>query len=372
MRRSHIGLWPPWQVGDRSQKWAKSFCASEGGGGARLVTVQSAAKQTALEEYLSRQNAFDLATLEYLWLDGSDEQYDPHLPGNNTYDSSVFCWGQNERNQSNFNLLTFTNWAAGQPVKPPPPLKNNATCIQLHADCGKWSNEPCSKANAVVCLRRQRWSPEKVQEVVEKLVESQINSARLSFILKKLQKTNELLQEYGRQSKETNEQLQKTIEQLQEEGRKNMKTNEKMQREIEKLTKSPVPLGFIYVQLPKEKSPQEIWSSEIKWTDVSSTYECIFFRVVGSKTQTFGKVQEDFLPYIDKVSYFCQGKYGTNSPCSYVTEAHIPRGGGWSGDLYTAIKFKKPGNDNQSISFHFSGGEVRPRNMAVRVWKRTE
>ena len=168
-----------------------------------------------------------------------------------------------------------------------------------------------------------------------------------------------------------NEKLQKTNEQLQEDSRRNRETNEKLQKEFEKLTKNPVPIGFIYVQLPKEKSPQEIWSiGEIKWTDVSSSYESIFFRVVGSKTETFGNIQEDFSPYIDKVSFYCQGdKKGV--PCSYVTEAHIPRGGGWSGDLYTVMKFKGPGNDNESISFHFSGGEVRPRNMAVRVWKRT-
>ncbi|KAH9388470.1 hypothetical protein TYRP_023438, partial [Tyrophagus putrescentiae] len=80
-------------------KNGRKFFASESDS-SRLVTVQSQAEQTALEGYLSRQNAFDLATLEYLWLDGSDEQYDPHLL-NNTYDSSVFAGAQNERNQNN-------------------------------------------------------------------------------------------------------------------------------------------------------------------------------------------------------------------------------------------------------------------------------
>ncbi len=394
-------------MGDQSHKWAKRFCASEGGG-ARLVTVQSAAEQTALEEYLFRQNAFDLATLEYLWLDGRDVQYDPHLPGNNTYDSSVFRWGQNEKNQKNLSLITFTNWAPGQPVKP---LENNATCIQFHADCGKWSNEPCSKANAVVCVQKQRWSPEKVQEVVEKLVKSQKNLATLGFMLEKMQKTIAQLQEDGRQSKETNEKLQRTIEQLERDDRQsretneqlqrrieqlqgvdrqNSETNEKMQKKIEKLTKNPVPLGFIYVQLPKEKSPQEIWPPELQWTDTSSSYESTFFRVAGTKAAPFGAVQEDFSPFIDQVSYencIYDQTWGTTAcqnifPFEWNTKLDRESPSSWSGRVLTSHRYSSTNSfstheNNRTtmwtgtLKFHSVGGEVRPKNMAVKVWKRT-
>ncbi len=205
--------------------------------------------------------------------------------------------------------MSFTNWAPNNPKTSSSSTAN--ICVQMNSDelvRGKWANEPCTKKNLVVCERKQKWTLEKMQEVIERQHEQN----------EKLQKTIEQLQGEGKENREANEQLQKTIEQLQKEGKRNRETNEKMQREIEKLTKNHIPIGFVYVQLPKEKSPQEIWSSEIKWTDVSSTCENIFFRVVGSKTEAFGKVQEDFSPYIDKVSYFCQGKYETNSACSYA------------------------------------------------------
>ncbi|KAH9395941.1 hypothetical protein TYRP_020356 [Tyrophagus putrescentiae] len=63
---------------------------------------------------------------------------------------------------------------------------------------------------------------------------------------------------------------------------------------------NPVPLGFIYVQLPNQNSPQEIWPWMI-WTDDSKQYDSTFFRVAGSKAEAFGKVQEDFSPYIDEI-----------------------------------------------------------------------
>ncbi|KAH9399996.1 hypothetical protein TYRP_001550 [Tyrophagus putrescentiae] len=118
---------------------------------------------------------------------------------------------------------------------------------------------------------------------------------------------------------------------LQGVNKKSKETISLMQGDIENLNKNPVPLGFIYVQLPKEKSPSEIWASAgLTWTDISASFNSTFF-----------------------------------------SRAKVPRGGGWSGDLYTVKKFKGLGEENGSISFHFSGGEVRPRNMAVKVWKRT-
>ena len=325
-------------VGEQSHYWARKYC-DDGTGSSRLVTLQSAAEQAAIDTYLTRlEKNLSLAIPQYLWLDGSDRQYDQKL--NSTYNSSAFNWeGSEEENSTILTPLTFTNWAPGQPVKPNTTYLHLAfpTCIQMHAYFRTWSNENCSSPNAVFCTRPQHWSLEKVQEVVEE--------------------------------------LQGTVQQLQEVNKKIKETISLMQGEIENLNKNPVPIGFIYVQLPKEQSPQEIWASAgLTWTDISDSFNSTFFRVVGSQAEEFGEVQEEFLPYIDQVSHFCQGgnNRANNSPnCSYVTQAKLPRGGGWSEDLYTAKKFKGLGEENGSISFHFSGGEVRPKNMAVRVWKRT-
>ncbi len=178
-----------------------------------------------------------MAIVDNIWLNAKSDNF------------HVFHWKDGRP-------LTFTKWAPGNPK-----TKNvNAdNCLQMHAEDelrGRWSNEPCAKKNLVVCEQRQKWDLEKIQELIE------------------------IMQERG--------------EKLQE-------TNKQQQEQIEKLTKNSVPLGFIYVQLPKEKSPQEIWSGELKWTDISSTYDSVFFRVAGSKTEAFGKVQEEFAPYIDEV-----------------------------------------------------------------------
>ncbi|KAH9399995.1 hypothetical protein TYRP_001549 [Tyrophagus putrescentiae] len=234
----------------------ESFCASESDS-SRLVTVQSQAEQTALEEYLSRQNAFDLATLEYLWLDGRDVQYDPHLPQQHLRQLR-FSLGPNERKPEHLSLpLTFTNWAAGQPAKPlenPPafsctPIAASGAMSRAQRKCR------CLYAKAAVVAGKGPGGGRETEII-------------------------ELFQEEGRQIKK--------------------QMNDA--REIEKLTKNPVPIGFIYVQLPKEKSPQEIWSSELKWTDISTTYESIFFRVAGNQAAAFGTVQEEFFLY-DEVTY---------------------------------------------------------------------
>lgn len=137
---------------------------------------------------------------------------------------------------------------------------------------------------------------------------------------------------------------------------------EKMQEKIETMMHNPVPLGFIYVQLPNQYSPQEIWPWMI-WTDDSKLYDSTFFRVAGSKAEAFGKVQEDFSPYIDEIWSPCVDN------CNYTTKVKFSRAGGWSGDIYTAIEYQG-GNKNETLNFHMAGGEVRPRNMAVKVWRR--
>ncbi len=188
----------------------------------------------------------------------------------------------------------FKNWAPENPKILP------NTCIQMHAERelqGKWSNEPCAKKNLVLCERRQKWSLEKMQDMIETMMHNS------------------------------------------------------------------VPPGFIYVQLPNLSSPQELWPLN-SWVDISSSYDSTFFRVVGSKAEAFGKVQEEFSPYIDEIQRFCQ-----SAPCVYTNKVKLSRTGGWSGDIYTALEYQG-GNNNESLNFHMAGGEVRPRNMAVKVWRR--
>ncbi len=153
--------------------------------------------------------------------------------------------------------------------------------------------------------------------------------------------------------------------------RKQTWSNAKMQEIIETMLKNPVPISFIYVQLPKEKSPQEIWPW-MSWSDVSDQYDSTFFRVAGNKAEAFGTVQEEFSPYIDEI----KSNVRDGSSSSYTFDAKISRNGGWTGDVLTAYVLEVPSNGNFNpyrgyLNFHTAAGEVRPRNMAVKVWKRT-
>lgn len=62
---------------------------------------------------------------------------------------------------------------------------------------------------------------------------------------------------------------------------------------MNKLESNPIPIGFIYVQLPHQSEPNEIWSN-VKWQEVTSQYANLFFRVEGDKTKKFnGGTQEE-------------------------------------------------------------------------------
>ena len=240
--------------------------------------------------------------MEDFWLGGSDELYDQyHLP---QYNSSSFTWDRDSNQKK--APLTFTNWALDQPKKPWSKFEN--TCIKLHADCGKWSNELCARRHLVICEKAQSWPLQKLQQVLVDLV------------------------------------LQ------------------------------PVPIGFIYVQLPKEKSPEELWPGQMLWTDVSSVYDGVFFRVENEgKSAPFGEVQQEFSPLLDQIQYsYCTGDY-----CPTQKEkATISReSGGWTGQIVAARLHSSRSPwalwTNEYLDFHTSVGEVRPRNMAIKVWKRT-
>jgi hypothetical protein len=127
--------------------------------------------------------------------------------------------------------------------------------------------------------------------------------------------------------------------------------------------KNPFPIGFIYVQLPKEKSPTEIWSWMI-WKDVTSDYAGLFFRAEGGEAVSFGQIQQESAPRLVEVNTHL----GSLNPELYDAATPV---GAWSNYVFTGAHPGAPPDDHMYIKFQMSDGEVRPRNMAIRVWKRT-
>jgi len=212
--------------------------------------------------------------------------------------------------------LSFTNWDNGSPSN-----TADKACVQLipeGSSIGKWANAPCSKKNLAVCQKMQTWS--------HSLMQKTLLDAR----------------------KELND----TIEDLR-------KQINNQQSTIHNLKQNPVPIGFIYVQLPTEKSPTEIWPW-MTWNDVSYAYAGVFFRVTGGEAASFGQVQKENSPRLVRVN-----RYDLNIRTSSAIDV-FP-----NGEKSSIIDAEISRNRDRGLQFTVSGGEVRPRNMAIRVWKRT-
>jgi hypothetical protein len=121
---------------------------------------------------------------------------------------------------------------------------------------------------------------------------------------------------------------------------------------------NPVPIGFIYVQLPNKKSPTEIWSW-MTWKDITSSYAGLFFRAEGGNAAPFGKIQSENSPRLSQIDQAHEAETGAETPFDVIP-------GSWSPYVF-AGKFESP---NNHLRFLVSSGEVRPRNMAIRVLER--
>ena len=311
---------------------AEAFCSGQNG--ATLASILSQPEQDFLADYLFTKHH----TVDNVWLGAkcSKEQ------------SAQFRWadGSSLETVSGNSGSNFTNWAPGSPKKSGHSVDY---CLQMQADelvRGKWVDEPCTRKNLALCQRPPRWTLAKLQQTL-------INVEKLQEKLAKIVENGETA---------------KKIEQF--------------QSSLTAVENNLVPLGFIYVQLPKEKSPAELWP-KFQFTEISSTYEGVFFRVLGKGSAEFGAVQAEFAPHIDRIYYdTCElypSKFCGTKSFPTTTDARMPLTGGWSGNVVSAKQYdySNPPSSSTSqwtgtLAFHGAeGSEVRPRNMAVKVWKRT-
>ncbi len=119
-----------------------------------------------------------------------------------------------------------------------------------------------------------------------------------------------------------------------------------------------VPIGFIYVQLPDQPEPHHLWES-FTWSDISSQYAGLFFRVLGGGSEQFNVTQAEGYPKITQIQ--------TNSLSPRRFDITIPSSG-WSLGISTGAPTVF--TTDWALRFFQSNPEVRPRNKAVRVWKR--
>ena len=101
------------------------------------------------------------------------------------------------------------------------------------------------------------------------------------------------------------------------------------------------------------------------WTDITVQYAGLFFRAEGGGADPFGTIQEENAPRVTEAIISHHDGHRLDE-WNRVTLGV----GAWSSGigLYAGRWDEPIGNTHR---FYTSGGEVRPKNMAIRVWKRT-
>lgn len=131
---------------------------------------------------------------------------------------------------------------------------------------------------------------------------------------------------------------------------------------------SVIPPGFIYIQLPGEKSPQELWPKVAPWLDISPSFAGTFFRVNGGGAEPFGKVQEEFIPHISQLNYTNIYIFDEKPETSILMNFQMSDES--SSLLISYSEAETVKNGFNAIKFKWTTGEVRPKNMAIKIWRR--
>ena len=149
-------------------------------------------------------------------------------------------------------------------------------------------------------------------------------------------------------------------------ARWHLNDTEDLNLEIQSLkTKSDslIPLGFLYTQYPLNLSPIELWPN-MSWLEVTNKFANLFFRAEGPETEPFGTMQ---LANQSWISNIITGGYKPTSFDNYRVEVeNYPlndRLGHWTKLFKNQAFFDR-------IEFFTTDSEVRPKNTAIKIWKR--
>ena len=124
---------------------------------------------------------------------------------------------------------------------------------------------------------------------------------------------------------------------------------------------SLIPLGFIYTQLPDQSSPHVLWPN-MKWTEVTQSYAGLFFRAEGNESLPFGQTQQANQSIIS--NYWCDSHKAAGDIAGTKLSVEIKEG-------WTSIYPQPHPAYCGELRLFSTHGDVRPRNTAVKIWKRT-
>ena len=136
------------------------------------------------------------------------------------------------------------------------------------------------------------------------------------------------------------------------------------------LVNKVIPIGFIYLQLKGESTPDVIFGTSGKWQDISSKLAGEFLRVVGGNSASFGSNQNEGLPNINgtlKVSGTVGTQWSSTGAFTVTVGGHGDYAGG-GGNPNSIGTFTL--NASRSSSIYGASTHVTPYNSAIRIWKK--
>ena len=138
---------------------------------------------------------------------------------------------------------------------------------------------------------------------------------------------------------------------------------EKNTKEVNKsligLEQSSIPNGFVYVQYPHNKEPNNLWP-HLKWNEITSDYSGAFFRARGGKARVDDGIQEASAPRLVDVKSFAEMSHGSTGTIN------IPKG--WSNAIFVGNQYVSTRSGSIYLKFGMSNPEIRPINMSIRIW----
>ena len=209
-----------------------------------------------------------------------------------------------------------------------------------------------------------------VIESQQKLMEKQTNDSNLEK-QNLINEINVFIDEWNNYLNTKTEEFENKINTLTEVIENKEKLSQKQTNELKlkneeqnKRIDSLIPLGFIYTQLPWQSAPHEFWPT-MKWVDITRHYSGLFFRAEGGGSEPFGQTQQANQSWISNI---VTGGYKPPKFMKFIFDIKVARLPETELGEWQKLYMNEALLDR--IELFTTNGEVRPKNTAIRIWKR--
>lgn len=129
--------------------------------------------------------------------------------------------------------------------------------------------------------------------------------------------------------------------------------NEIVDSKMDHICQKIIPIGFVYSQLPFQKGPKCLWPWA-GWQEVTSKYRGHFFRAEGGGSAAFGISQRDEI----------------RQHHHSIVSRNFSRPSRFWRKFFSAKVQDKNGEIVYSVAKFHSNTETRPKNFAIKIWRR--